>query len=221
MTMSYFDGMTDEQISALTDEQVTKTINLACAEQGIPVFLDDLGGPPKPEVSPDREFFKVGNWIVDTREDASAILGAVLASTRRKTGYDFYRDGQELQAKIDESEEKIETVKLFTPEQFTRHQATIKGHAVRTAAWKTQNEARTKAAEKRSSVCMEVWSVVDEARARIRDAARLESLFLKYVELADGNRDVARKFLIRAEHLDDNWREAGAEKVEEREYANV
>jgi len=67
--MSYFPNKSVEQIAELTDEQVTKAIDLACAEAGVPLFIEVSEKPAEPP-QPEVEMYQVGEWFFAKIEDA-------------------------------------------------------------------------------------------------------------------------------------------------------
>lgn len=202
--MGYFDKLSIEEVAALDDDAVTKVVNLQCADQGIPVFISNEP-EPKIEVLPDKTFYKVGDWMFDDADVADEIREKVASARRFRGGYSWSDNSAKLKAEPDESDIKVEQVKLFSPEHYQRFQAEIRAQQVRLDAWQRTQEEDKKAIDKKSGVYNAVWKEVNAAREKIRETKRLDVAFGKYVELADGNRQMARKFLLKAEHLDSTW----------------
>lgn len=201
--MSFFTDMSTEQIAALTETDIADVVNRHCAEQGIAIFLEEIGEKPTPTVEPDKTYFKVGGWMFDTQEKARAVADA--ARERFKQGYSYKTYRNLPTAEIDGDDLEIEPVKLFSPEQYAKHLADITAHDSRTKAWEERKKAADAAADKKADIYHRVYQEWCKATDAVSEVARLDQLFVKYTELAKGDRDVALTFLRKAEHLDDSW----------------
>lgn len=204
--MRYFDHLTDEQIAGLEDDFITKTINLACADKGIPVFLDDVGEQPKPKVEPDRAYFVVGQWMFENSEQADKVCALINSTERFKRAYNYRNYSETRTAERDETLAKAEKLMLFSPDAAHQYQAEIQMQERREADWKKRHEAASAASNAREKIAGDVWREVMESKDKINDAVRIDGLFQKYLALADGDRAIARRFLIAAEKLDESWR---------------
>jgi len=67
--------------------------------------------------------------------------------------------------------------------------------------YEAQVAKRDKASAERGRVASAVWAEINEARGEIRERQRVIDTYNKYVELADGDRVVAWRFLMKAEKL--------------------
>lgn len=203
MSDSYFPGMSEAEISALTDEQINKAINLACAEQGIPLFIE-LGDAPTPSVAMDREVFVVGGWEFLDRAHADDVAAVAASYARVKArwgrNYNFEPTYEE-----DAKEIEVATKRYFSPQQYLKCQIEIETAAARKTEYDARKAAWESASEKRGHVSRQVWKEINAAMGKIRERQRIIDLHAKYVELADGNRETAWKFLQAAEKLDDRY----------------
>lgn len=210
---SFFPDMTIQQIAALSEVEVSKVVNLACAEQGIPIFLESIGEEPKQSVPPDVEYFKIGDWIVGSIEHASAIVKAIDSGDRYTKAYDPKTYSSLDVAERSKAKIEIEPLRLFSPEQYHKCQSEIRAHKQAHTAWEARKRATELSTSNRSTIAENVWREVWDAQEQVSEHERIDRPFAKYVELADGNHEMARKFLITAERLDESWRPGEAAKA--------
>lgn len=200
----FFPDMTDAELAALDDATINQRIDLCCAERGIPLYVQEMI-EPKPPVAPDFPLYEVGGVFLDSDTEAKALAASIQSTRRWKRKYRYWDSKSLDEWEQDESEIKIEIVQGYRPETWHQYRANLEQFDARKKAFGKMKEANTKAYDARASVAGEVWKDISAAKDRIEDSDRLRRLFDRYVELANGDRDIAKKFLVAAEHFDESW----------------
>jgi hypothetical protein len=198
--MSYFSDKSQEAIAALTDDEITRVINLACAEQGIPIFIE-RPEKPKLEMDMDATLYKVGEWLFYDAKDANQVADAVRKCNRAATNYDYWDSSSRRTYKPCDSDVEVKAEKFFSPEKHHQYKAELTAHARREKDYESAKTEWDAIEKSKAEVIGRVWDEVNDARHAIRERERVIALYEKYVELANGDREVAWNFLKRAERL--------------------
>lgn len=197
--MKPFNDLTDQEIVSLTDEQIARYIDLACAEAGVP-FLPEIPSRPTManDVQPDRTVHTVGGIHFDNPDDAEEVAALIAKKDRWAQTYEniggeyghFYKP-------------TFEAVRVTTERIVTSAYRASKG--VREAAavaarqkFTEDTEEYERIAKARNREAAEIHTCVETARgfARIQNAMR--NHHARYLELAGGRRDIAAKFFAYA-----------------------
>lgn len=200
----YFEGKSDAELVAMSDAEVNQRIDLTCAERGIPLWCEELP-EPKPEVEPDWELYQVCGVNFSDGAVAREIAKSIERERRWKQAYNYRYGFDRLEMEQDESEIGVTLVRCFRPETFHKHKAEITKHEEQKKVYEARKKENRKAYDERSDVATRVWSEINDARRRINESDRLRNLYVRYVGLANGDKEMARKFLIAAEKFNDDW----------------
>jgi hypothetical protein len=196
----YFSDKSAEDISAMTDADITRVIDLACANAGVPIFLE-VSPPALPVAEKDIQLYKVGYYIVG-KDDADKLLSVLNSCRRYAAEYNWQDSTADLTCKeVTDREEKAEPVSFYSLETYLKHKSSLETQRRQQKLFDDSKEIATKAMQDRSKLASNVWQEVENARDQIRRRSQLLERFDKYVDLADGNRSIAWKFLQAAEKL--------------------
>ena len=212
--MKTINEMTEQEILALTEEDVQKMIKLRMMEEGIKI-MDKPQVPELFEIEPaDLKVFTIpllSNFAFTDMEEANAVAEALMkAKTLRKVDYDWNRMGsdykylikQDRYAYSGDSDFSIQTGWAYSNELYNK----IVDFAVQNKAMKEQAEKDQKEYENQ---LQEASGIVSEIRERVKEVKikheRLERLVWKfatdYYPLSDNNEDMAIKFMAKAYSL--------------------
>lgn len=211
--MEFFEGMTDEQIVALSDAELNMLVDRECAEQGIPLYLK-VGDPPDPVTPPDQEYWRVCGELFATYEDAERAVKAMNAGNRYSQEY-HWSTGSQPVAKLVETEMSPERVMLYKRETYSKLSSELTTYKAQKAEYDKRVKDAEDSCEKRQAVWSKMWKLRSEASNRLYDNTILNEAYEQYVILANGDREMARQFLIRAKKLDADWMPKGSEIAEE------
>ena len=196
--MKRFDDLTDAEVLALTDEDVERYIDLACAEAGVQLLPEKPGpAPEKPDETRDATLFEVAGQSFSTMEDAESVMKMINGLTRLDTNYlagnykDQYVSGSQ-------SDVSITTNSVYSAlrwhgikEEMEAYAKAKKGHDSVVSSYKD-------CVRERNNESNSVRERVEEVHANAHEAGRLRRHLERYIELADGDVEVARRFLLNA-----------------------
>lgn len=214
--MKNINEMTEQEILALTEEDVQKMIKFRMMEEGIKI-MDRPRVPELFEVEPaDLEIFTIpifSGFAFTNMEEANAVAKALIkAKTLRKVDYDWQKMGSDYKYLVKQdrysfygdSDFSIQTSWAYSNELYNK----IVDFAVQNKSMKEQAEKDQKEYENQ---LQESSGIVSEIRERVKEVnmkyERLESLVWKfatdYYPLSDNNEDMAIKFMSKAYSLTD------------------
>ena len=214
--MKNINEMTEQEILALTEEDVQKMIKLRMMEEGIKI-MDRPRVPELFEIEPaDLEIFTIpilSGFAFTNMEEANAVAKALIkAKTLRKVDYDWKKMGSDYKYLVKQdrysfygdSDFSIQTNWVYSNELYNK----IIDFAVQNKSMKEQAEKDQKEYENQ---LQESSGIVSEIRERVKEVnmkyERLESLVWKfatdYYPLSDNNEDMAIKFMSKAYSLTD------------------
>lgn len=212
--------MTEQEILALTEEDVQKMIKLQMMEEGIKI-MDKPQVPELFDIEPaDLEVFTIpflGDFAFTSMEDANAVAEALRnAKTLRKVEYDWNKMGsgckylvkKEKYSYSSSPDFSVNSEFVYSKELYTK----ISGFAAQNKVLKEQAQ---KDQEEYDAQLSEASEIISEIRSRVEEVKakyeRLERLVYKfasdYYPLSDNNEDMAIKFMAKAYSLNDEEKE--------------
>lgn len=202
--------LTNGELVALTDEDITNIIDLECAHRGIPLLPADPG--PKPEVAYppcDLTMYSVAGFLVQSIGEAESIMIALTNAFHS----DYTSDYNIRFAKpLDGYQKHIETVQIYSKAQHEVAMRIKKDTADVVVRWEAESGLYKEIFQRREEIADELY----RARKRaINDFERRQQIrrdFARYLKLADGNIQIALRFL---EDADSSVREQYADLIEE------
>lgn len=196
--------LTDDEVLALSDEDIQFLIKRGMAEAGIPI----LPRPVEPTYFdvpvPDLQVHDVGSFMFADRAAAERLQAVVAAEAEHlvKLGY-----SSDYNLRFVQSERKtpdVTTSIVYSQSAYAAHKEALDSNSVMRAAYEADlrayEAAEREAAEVRSEVMDRVKAVEDAEERR----AMLFDRFAEYVVIADGSRDIALEFLRRAFPMTDD-----------------
>lgn len=214
--MKFIDEMTEQEILALTEEDIQKLIKLRMMQKGIRI-MDKPKVPELFEVEPaDLKVYKIpfleGYAFTDMKE-AQAISDALSKTkTIKRVNYDWSKLGSDYKYLEDikredyNSDDKfgIKTGLAYSTELYAK----ISDFAAQNKAMKEQAEKDQKEYDEHMK---QASDIITECRERVSEVRnkydRLQTLTQKfaadYYPLSDNNEDMAMKFMVKAYSLNE------------------
>jgi len=192
-----FDDLSTEEMAALTPEQVSHYIDVECLEQGIPLADIEEDKPVVEYPAKTEVFFRVGGMVFKHEADAMTVASFETMNDRYESdiGYGSEVRWYEPHDDGDYGRPKIEAVKAPTRAAVLAGGAKLRAQLAALEAWKKREKTSDDNAKKRSAVASEVWSVVNKASATLSMWERLATTFVKYLDVAGGDREIALRFM--------------------------
>lgn len=199
MELRGFSDLSDVEILTLTDEQTRYYVDLECAKAGAPLLPPEPGPKPvEPEKHCSARSYEIGGINLYSSEDAMKVLDLLNSVKRCSWGYargGSYRD------RVLTTESGALTISKgsgYTPEEWERQRESVVAYEQALKAWETADSERSKAIKAREDAVGWVMEKIERVREqdglRKQYAAEME----RYTELANGDRAMAREFLVRA-----------------------
>ncbi len=197
--MKRFDELSDAEVLALTDEQIAYYHDFACAEEGAPLMPPPVGPAPEVvEAQQDMKIYTVGGVSFATMEDASLVADAMNSCRRLTTEYARGGSYRDKVAKAVDAPESVTTESVYSQAMWDSVRQKVTAYNEAKAAWEKRRDDYSKAAELRSRVTAWISQCIESVRETDIERQRCEAEFARYVEIAQGDRAMARAFLIKA-----------------------
>jgi hypothetical protein len=200
--MKTFEQLNDQELLALTDDQIEYYIKLKKAETGIKI----ISFPETPVYAeipqPELEMYVVAGRVFNEKEKAEEIASVInkhLGSSFTKE-YDYYRSGgnHKYAKPFDGSLETINIVRLYSMSTYNSIKDTIQSNKKIEDAYKEIKNAYDKEDEKASEIVEMIHSAIAKARECVQLFQNYKVRIVEYLQLANGNRDVAWNFFEKA-----------------------
>lgn len=199
--------LTELELLALTDTEVIKYIDYECALEGVPMLPPHPGpAPDKLTATPDVTMYTVAGQNTLDSEHATRILQACNSGTLLDTANarnDYSVTFVTPQTDRSYSAPKIETKQVHSPEQWDRIKNDYTNYADRKSEWDTHDRIYRDALKERASISDDVYDRISQARQHSYQRDNLRNEFTRYLELAEGNRQIALNFLEKVKDLSD------------------
>ena len=197
-----FEQLNDQELISLTGEQVDYYIKLKKAETGIKIIA--FPEPPKyAELpAPDLEMYEVAERVFKEKEKAEEICSTInkhLGSSFTRE-YDYYRsNGDYKYAKpFNGSLETVNIVRLYSMPIYASIKDTIQSNQRVKEAYEKVKKAYDDEDEKAGEIVDSINQAIAKARERVELFRNYKVRIVEYIQLANGNRDVAWNFFEKA-----------------------
>jgi hypothetical protein len=193
-----FVDLTDQELAALSEEDLEFYVDRECADRGVPFPPPHPGAAPKATpLAHDVTYYSLGGLMFAERADAERVARALDESRLVKTAY---APGGTYEDMIVEASEMpgISVERGISREEWARVRPLAAKLKQVVADHKKALVAYEEAAEKRNEVESEMLGLVDAARSRESKRTAFIVELARYKELADGNETLALRFLLRA-----------------------
>lgn len=196
--MKGFDRLTDAEILALTDDQIAYYMDLACAEEGAPLMPPDPGREPtKPAYQPDVTLHACGGFLFFDAETAARVADVVNGLRRAETKY-VSGPRYEKTAHIETDPVRLTTEKVYSPELWDQIKNEVNDYGERKQSWDARVKEHTEASKARDKVTAWIREKIEQVRDDDYQRERYTRELARYIELAEGDREMAVRFLFKA-----------------------
>lgn len=193
--MKNINQMTDQEVLALTTDDLNNLITIRYAEEGVKL-LEAPKPVEKKDYQGDSEFYEIHQIYFKTYEEAEILKAAMKSGFKQKyLGRNYSMYGFET---VSEYDLNIDTKFLFS-EEYARTIGKEK------EAYEKMQEVYTKAKEEYDTnynaaewIREEVWNKFNEVQAKHRRLEDLKAKYVQYLSLAENNPEIALKFLVKA-----------------------
>jgi hypothetical protein len=179
--------MTHDEIIVLDRNAIERLIDLACAEAGVPLQDEAPMAPIKPKRERVSNSYKIIDVIFNTRESAEALQDFLRKNLHNILQLDY--------GKPSEHKLRIEDYTYFTTEDMEAQNRDDKLYAEELEKYNTLKEKYDLNIEQRKALAEPIWKIYNEAYAKEQVRQMLQRESSRYLDLAEGNVEIAEKFL--------------------------
>lgn len=207
--MKTIDQYTDEEVSALTYEDIQKLKNLALATAGVKIPVEPTAPTLEPVPEPDTSVWVASGASLEfkTKAAAEAVSSALVkqepelckVSSDYNLGYDtkyhFIKDADRY---VVEALGTVQEKRVYSRKLYGEIKDTLKSNKILQDAYKTQRDEYKEQLEEAKDIMAAVDERVSEVEERFYKLRNLLSRFTNYVSIADGDVAQAEKFFTAA-----------------------
>lgn len=198
--MKTFNDLTHDELIALDKTAILRWIDQTCAEEGISLLPMVAPAAPNFEpIEPEVEHFVVSGLRFGMESEAVAIRDALAACTSRrqtaKYGWQWMNPDHD---SPDNERPEVSRVRVLSAQQAAEKFEEIKQRDKAKAAYEAEKQAFDRIVDARERIVTFVRGHVESANSLEWQRERLRSDFRRYVDLANGDERIARRFLLKA-----------------------
>jgi len=189
---------TNEELRDLNQDGIERLIDLECCFEGIPLLPES--SPVKPEVNKPQEdlnLFNIDDVLLERKEDAQEIVNLLNGMTRMRR--DWSTDGYVL----NEESVSFKPQKAFSSEHREKHKAQEKAAKEIETRYNLAKKEYDGIIKERKSVIDKVSVAVGLAFDEVEKINRYKKQYARYLQLAEGEKDIALNFM-KAAHPDED-----------------
>lgn len=198
--MKGYKELTEKEIMELEEENIQDLIDLECANEGIKL-LKRPKEPKKPELQNDIICYQIDNMIFKTQKEAQMVFDVLRQAKTYKTNYN-YESGYDFKyLELDDifgNDLSIKKTTYMSKNKYKEHQEMLTKYNsdkdlydIKYSKWRKENDKRKKIEEI-------VRSHIDRAYEKESEKQDMLIQYKRYLELANNDELIAKKFLCDA-----------------------
>lgn len=203
---------TTEELLALDAEGVLRLKDQECLFEGAPLLPNPPGQEPsRLKVVGEQLAYKVSaEMTFFTEADAQEVLALIRSKPR---GDSYYLTGswqgpQGLKTE-DPNQGSMTTERFWTAEQWARHKGDQETYQQEKSRWDAHDKEYREVEKARAKAVERVSDMLERAHEEARTQQSIKDTFVRYLELTDGNQEVALRFM----YQQTRWTEDTINKV--------
>jgi hypothetical protein len=197
--MKRFEQFTDEELINLPVDDISNLIELECAYEGIPMLPQIPVEIVKPDVQKEHTIYTVAGVSVQTQAEAIKLLDVISNLNLVKIDYNWSVGSDNKYympiTSDDYNYPKIEVSKVLSKEDYSRLEESLRDYATTQKQYETDMARYNEIKKQRDSITDSVYERINTILRHKQEVEDYIEKFNHYLELADGNRTIALKFL--------------------------
>lgn len=187
--MKRYTDLTMEELNALTDEEVQKFIDIEVAFAGIQMVTKPMPvETSRIVIVPTVTAYHVKGVLVEDLEVAKVLQGTVVF----KENYNY--PDYDRKYLTEQTEASIETKQFFLQEELEKVKGQIMAAKEAETAYKAASKVYCEYQQQIDAFQQEVLDAVRNARQVMYQRQQAQVAYDRYLDLADGNEEIANKF---------------------------
>jgi len=189
---------TNAELVNLTEEQVLDLIDLECGYEGVRLLPLLPKAPIKNNLGEDWEVWDVPAMTLADKKDAAEIVAFALGKSHIITHYvsgpSYKKYGQ-----IDPNHEiGITSKKIFSLDHYKTIDAQLQQYESLKQDYDKLKSEYDEISKARSKIIESVNNAISSARSAAQRLSQLEQASLRYLTLAHGDKEIAKRFMLDA-----------------------
>lgn len=209
--MKLIDKMTHEEVLELGADDIERMVKYICATEGIKLLPEPVA-PVKPKHEPDLTCFRLDDWLCAVREPLDKIAECFNEHRYQlKVSYYDYGVGSEYKKLGEPSYQlenmvKVEPIKVYSEPQYARAQAEARIYKEAKEQFDKDLSEYRKNKKLVEDATSWLWDHFHQANKLQREIDALKSRWAEYLEIANGDKETAEKFMRKAYTVsDEQW----------------
>jgi hypothetical protein len=196
--MKLFDDLTTAELAALSEQEIERYVDLACAEAGVALLPEvPIAPDPVDRTKPDREVYRVDGTFFVHRAHAEQVASLATSFSRYRPNY-AGNDYSTMKVQPDPDPVEVRVQLCFSEEFYNTRAAAIEAHDEAHRSYVAGRRTYDDIVQKRLDIRRPMQARISHARNRTYKCTRLRAEHERYLDLAEGNRRVAARFLAAA-----------------------
>lgn len=201
MTMKRYTELTDEELLALTSEQIEELIDVECMLEGV-AFLPEEPVPPESiSVGPDLTVYIVGGEKFKCKPDAQRVADLMNSLLRFESYYLSGRYDYDGPQGVKPATEPTDTISIreeryWSPELYSKYKTVLAAHKEAVKRYDKARKEYDGIAAERASITAKVNEAISAAFEKKANREEVERLFARYLSLSGGDRKQALSFYL-------------------------
>ncbi len=214
--MKRIDEMTPDELMVLAEDLnlLERTVDYECALEGVPLLPPEPVVPDPPEGVADLNYWRVSFEVhLAEKEQALALCEVVdqwrsRAMRTQSVGGPYSYGGPWTPVPVEQDAPLASPAptKLWSAQHYAEHKASQEAYASEKSEYDRDKALYDKAAKDRHNVERFVRNAVEDVASERHEKVRAAEEFKRYVPLANGDKEVALAFYLKAhQDQDEKW----------------
>lgn len=200
--MRSIENLTDTELLALTDEEVTSHIRLRKAEEGIRILPEPVLPALKEIAGPDIQVFEIAGYAFHEREKAEEIANVINKHVPQSTSidYDYYRgDGKYRYTKANNTAlVSVAVEQVYSPTKYSEIRDAVESNKRIQESYNKVKREYDDETDKAADIVSAIYDRIQGARDMANEVENHKLNIGNYLELAQGDVEVAWNFFKKA-----------------------
>ena len=198
--MKGYNELTEKEIMELGEKNIQDLIDLECANEGVKL-IKRPNEPQKPELQNDIICYKIDDMIFKTQKEAQMVFDVLRETKTYKTNYN-YESGYDFKyLELDDdfgNNLSIKKTTYLSKKKYKEHEETLVKYESDKSIYDTKYQKWNKENDKRREIEGTIREYINKAYEKESERQDMLMQYKRYLELANDDELIAKKFLCDA-----------------------
>jgi len=199
--MKAFEHLNDQELVALTQDEINHRVKLKKAETGIKIITPPEMPTYQDIPAPDLELYEAAGYAFTDKAKAEEITSTINKHivSAMKVDYDWRNSSDYKYAKpYDGSLETVDIKRVFSQPTYNSIKDVIASNKKVKEAYEKLRKEYDDEDEKSTEIIDGIYDAINTAKVRIDQFRNYKTRIVEYLQLANGDRDIAWNFFDKA-----------------------